>query len=885
MGTSLITPSFTGGELAPVLYGRVDLDRYMNSLRTCRNFIAQQYGGARNRSGLKYVGDQYEHSTTSRLIPFQFSTTQNYALLFGDEYMLVVKDGGLVTNLTLTITGVTQANPGVLTYTGTDPANGDMMYVESVSGMTQLNGRFFKVANVNAGANTFQLTDMDGTNVNTTSYTAYSSGGTAERVYKLTTPYPSADLAELKYTQSADVMTLVHPDYHPRELTRTAHDAWTITEYDNEEGPFQEINTDTAQTVYASAATGSVTLTSAAGGPAFSASNIGQLIYIEQKDYGTPWETAKAVTSGTDIRRSDGKYYLAQDTATTGTLRPTHDADTWSDGGVDWLFLHPGFGVAEITAVAGATSATATVIKRIPDAAVGAGGATYKWAFGAWGGDQGYPSAVAYHQQRQVFAGTPAQPQTLWMTRTGAYNDFGKSVPSQDDDAITMTIASRQVNAIRHLMPLDQLIIFTSGSEWIVRGVDDVISVSTISAKVQGYRGSSHVPPLVVGNTALFLQEKGAIVRDLGYEFSSDTYTGNDLIVLASHLFFNKQITDWAYQQVPNSNAWCVRSDGTLLGLTYMREQKVVGWHRHDTDGGLFESICSITEGSEDVVYALVKRTIGGVTRRYIERFASRDFDDIKDAYFVDCGLTYDGRNTGATTMTVTTGTTYAYGETLTLTASAGYFVAGDVGKEIHLDDPDSDAILRIEITGYTSNLIVTGIANRDVSSGLQNTATTDWGKAQATFTGMWQLEGESVTVLADGHVDGPFTVTSGSITIQNAATVVHAGLAIESDLETLDVNVPNNETVRDKQKIVPAVRFIVESSRSLFAGPDEDHLTEFKQRSTEHYDQPVTMLTGVADIRVMSNWNKNGRVFVRQSDPLPLNILAVIPEFVFGGP
>lgn len=879
MGNSVLTPSFTGGELAPVLYGRVDLARYQSSLKTCRNFIAQQYGGARNRPGLKFIGEQYEHSTASRLIPFQFSTTQNYALLFGDEYMLVVKDGGLVTNATKTITGITQP-AGVITSNAHGLSDGDMVYLSGIVGMVELNGRFAIVSD--SAANTFRIKDHEGNYITTGTFTAYSSGGTAQRVYKIATPYTAAQLSEIKYTQSADVMTLVHPSHAPRELSRTAHDSWTLTAYDNNEGPFQEINTDTSITVYASAATGSgVTIT--ASSSIFTSANVGQLFYIEQKNYGTPWETAKAVTSG-DIRRSDGKYYQSQTTATTGTLRPTHDADDWSDGAVTWRYLHGGYGVIEITGYTSGTVVTGTVRKRIPDETVGATTPSYKWAFGAWGGDQGYPSAVTYHQQRQVFAGTSAQPQTVWMTRTGAYNDFGRSVPAQDDDAITFTIASRQVNAIRHLLPLDQLVLFTSGSEWIVRGVDDVISVSTISAKIQGYRGTAQVPPLVVGNTALFLQEKASQVRDLGYEFSSDTYNGNDLVVLASHLFTNKEITDWCYQQVPNSNAWCVRNDGTLLGLTYMREQQVVGWHRHDTSLGAFESVCCITEGQEDAVYAVVRRTVNGKTRRYIERFANRDFADIKDAFFVDSGLSYDGRNTGATTMTITTGTTYLYGQTLTLTASGSYFAASDVGKEIHLPDPDSDAILRVTIAGYTSATVVTGVANRDVPSGLQNTAVTDWGKAQASFNGLGHLEGASVSVLADGNVDGPFTVTNGKITIQNAATVVHVGLQITSDLETLDINVQAAETIRDKQKLIHAVRFIVESSRNLFAGQDENNLTEYKQRQSEHYDQPVDMLTGIAEVRIAANWNKGGRVFVRQTDPLPLNILAVIPEMLQGG-
>lgn len=806
MGSSLIQASFTGGELSPSLYGRVDLARYGTSLKTCRNFIVQAYGGVRNRAGTKFLAEVATSSRRHRLIPFAFSTTQTYVLEFGHQTMRVYKDGGQV---------------------------------------------------------------------------VYSSGGSAGLPVSVATPWSESDLPLLNFTQSADVLYVCHPSYQPRTISRTAHDAWTVAEFDNIKGPFQDINTNTSLIVQSNATTGTATLT-VSGGSLFQSYHVGQLFYLEQKNFGQPWEAGKAVSLN-DIRRSDGKYYQATNSATTGSLRPTHDADDWSDGAVTWRYLHSGFGICRITAVASGTSATATVILRIPDETTAT--ASYKWAFEAWGGNQGYPASVAFHQQRLCFANTTAQPQTVWMSRTNAYVDFGKSNPIADDDAVNFTIASRQVNAIRHMLTLDKLVLLTSGGEWIVAGAEnDTISPSSINIKQQGYRGSSTVPPQVIGNTALYLQDKGSTVRDLGYEFASDSYTGNDLTILSSHLVQGHTIEEWAYQQVPFTCLWCVRDDGVLLSMTYMREQQVIGWHRHDTDGEV-ESVCVISEGTEDALYIAVKRTVGGVTKRYVERMNTRYITDIKDAFFVDSGLSYDGRNTGATTMTLTSSGAWTYGSaaTFTLTASASYFVAGDVGSEIHLTG-DDDRILRLAITAYTSGTVVTVTINRDVATELRSTAITDWAHARKSFSGLSHLEGKTVNVLADGHVAPQEVVASGAVALAQAATVVHIGLPIEADFETLDISAPTGETIRDKQKIVQAVRLLVEDSRGIFAGRNESNLVEYKQRAQEGYDAPVSLLTGIADILIGATWSKEGRVFVRQSDPLPLSILAAIPEVTVGG-
>jgi hypothetical protein len=888
MGSSVIQNSYAGGEIAPALYGRTDLARYMNSLKTCRNFIAQQYGGAKNRAGFRFVAEVKDSTKETVLLPFAFSTVQTYVLEFGNLYQRIIKNAGVVTEPTKAITGATAANPVAITSAAHGYLTGEEVYISDVVGMTAINGRNFKITVLTV--NTYSLQDLAGNNINGTAYAAYVSGGTSARIYTVATPYAEADLTTLNYTQSADVMTVVHPSYYPRQVSRTGHAAWTVSNFANVNGPFQDINVDTGKTVTISAASGAgITVTASA--PIFTADMVGTQFYIEQKNFGTPWEPGKAVLVG-NIRRSDGKYYQALTAANTGSLRPTHDADIWSDGSVDWDFLHPGFGACTITAFTDSTHVTATAIARLPDEVITT--ATYKWAKSAWGGDQGYPSAVTYHQQRQVFAGTAGAPPTNWTSRVGNYVDFGTSQPLVDDDAITFRIPGRQVNAVRHLLPLDKLAVLTSGSEWVVgAGQTEVVTPSTISTKVQGYRGASKVVPIVVGSTAIFLQDKGKSVYEMGYDYTSDKYTGSDLTIPASHLFSGHAIVSWAYQQVPFQVIWAVRDDGVLLGLTYLKEQQVAGWHRHDTVRGFFESVCVISEDDEDVLHAVIRRTINGRSVRNIERMHTRTIRDIKDAFFVDSGLTYDGRNTSATTMAISGGTTWSYqAETFTLTASAAHFAAGDVGKEIHI--PNDEQVIRLSITAYTSATVVTVSANRDIPAALRGVATTNWAQAASSLSGLWHLEAEILSILADGHVvfngdpaddvAANFTVQNGRIALDRAYSVIHAGLPIEADFETLSINLVNQETLVDKKKLITTVRLLVEESRGIRVGPDENHLTEAKVRALENYDQPVESFTGVIEVRTQAKWDRNGTVFVRQSDPLPLTILASIPDLTSGG-
>lgn len=509
------------------------------------------------------------------------------------------------------------------------------------------------------------------------------------------------------------------------------------------------------------------------------------------------------------------------------------------------------------------------------------GGSSDVFALSAWGTRFGYPTEVEFFGGRLVFAATRDQPQTTWFSKSGNYVDFGKTVPSVDDDAIAATLNARQVNRITDLVPLSQLILMTTGGEWkTTGGQEDVLAPTTIGFKPQSYHGSAELPALVIGNTALFMQNRGYIARDIGYQFESDGYAGNDLTVFSSHLTEGKPIVEWEYQQVPYSTVWSVRSDGVLLAMTYMKDQSVVGWTPMEIDG-FVESVTAIPEGGEDSVYVVVRRTVGGVQKRYVERLASRLITDVREGRFLDSHLTYDGRNTGATTITATSAD-WTVGGAVTLTASASTFSAGDIDDVIVIGYAGGSNA-RLRITAYTSATVVAAQVVTPVPAALRATALTDWGFARDTVSGLGHLEGRTVGVLCDGFVQEDKVVTSGAITLDEPGALVHVGLRYVSDLETLEINVPGGQTTRLQNKLIKRLGVILQDTRSIMAGPTFDALQEWEPRRSESMVAAPDVQNGCLQIWIPASWAERGRVCIRQSDPLPMAILGVIPDVDLG--
>lgn len=855
--SSVSQKSFASGELTPSLHARVDISKYQTGLRTCRNFVVHRHGGVSNRAGSQFIAEVKDSTKNVRLIPFVFNSTQTYVLEFGDQYMRVHKNGSQVIEAAKTITGITQANPAVVTSASHGYATGEEVYLSGIVGMTQLNGRNLKITVLSA--NTYSLQYMDGTNVNSTGFTAYSSAGSSYRVYTISTPYLEADLPAIKYIQSGDIVTLTHPSYAVRDLARTGDTSWTLSTVTFE----PSIATPTGLSV---------------------------------GNAGTPATTTYSYVV-TAIQEDTYEESLASSTATTTTGAATlngtnYNTLSWTavTGATQYNVYRVVNGVSAFIGIAG-TNAYNDQGQANPDS-----DNTPPEARNPFSTTNEYPACATYYQQRLMFANQNNNTEAIYGSRTGAFENFTQSQILADDDAVTFSIVGRQVNSVNHLIDLGSLIIFTDSGEWTAQGDNSgVLKPTAINTKQYSYNGSnSNLAPIIIGNTALYVQKNGSIVRDLGFNYQVEGYSGNDLTIFGAHLVDGYTLTDWAYQKTPHSVVWAVRDDGAMLGLTYIKEQDIIGWHRHDFEDGLVENVCSVPEGSEDALYVVVNRTINGREVRYVERMASRLIDDIKDAKFLDSHLSYDGRNTGVKTMTLS-GSGWTSNDTLTCTASAATFSASDVGNEVHFYLADS-SVIRCEITAYTSSTVVSVRPNRDVPVEIQATATTEWALAVDSVSGLYHLEGKNVSVFADGFVIANpnndsytiKTISSGTLTLDRAYAVIHVGLPYTSDFESLDIDTVQGETIADKSKNTGKVTLYVEKTRGLWLGAsapvDEatdflGGLTEIKARLFEGYDQPVDLSTGKMDVIIRSEWNSNGRIFLRQTDPIPATILALIPS------
>lgn len=674
-----------------------------------------------------------------------------------------------------------------------------------------------------------------------------TSGGVP---YELTTPLTDAEIAVMTFAQSADTMILCSQTRKPQELKRFGHANWTIGDVSF----LPALNPPATLTAVATSGTGAeqvwryqVTAVQDDGSNAL--------------DESLP-VTSNAITVFSTTLRGDlswpavpgATYYnIYKDNAGSGIYGFIGRAVTLA------------FTDVNIIPVKTDTAPTGS------DPFVGAGN---------------YPAAVAFYQQRLVFGGTANRSQTLWFSKTGLPRNFGYSIPSKDDDAITWTMASTQINRIKHLMALTSLLVFTDGAEWAVEGGTAGLTSRTISGNPQTYNGIGNVRPLPLNNAIMYAQEQGTEVTAFAYNYDSDGFIGSDANILARYLLEDFGIKEWGYQKIPYSVIWSVRTDGLLLGLTYNKEQQVVAWHHHVTDG-TFESVCCVPEGREYAVYAVINRTVNGVQYRYVERMETRNLPtvngelDIKQAFFVDSGLSYDGRNTSTLkTVRMSGGATWKYPEILDCFAVGFSWSTNDVGKQVVIGD------LRYNVVSYTNNTLVKVTPLGTVPQEFRGVATSNYSIGVFRLSGLAHLEGKTLSILGDGNVLPAVTVSGGQITIAQPCVIVHAGLPYTSDIETLEItqSTASQTSLLGNRKLVNSLTVMVEESRSILAGQDFDHLWEFKQRNDEAMAEPIGTLTGKAQIYISADWSSKGSVCIRQADPLPLGVLAVLPEVEVGG-
>ena len=821
--------NFTAGELSPRLDGRTDINKYFNGTKTMENLVIHPHGSASRRSGTKFVAEVNTSSASTRIIPFEFSTTQTYILELGNLYMRFYKDGGYITESNKTISAATQANPCVITANSHGYSNGDEVYISSVVGMTELNGKRYLVKN--KSTNTFELTDIDGTNINSSSFTAYSSAGTAARIYEIATPFETANIFDITFAQSADTMYLAHPSYAVRKLTRTGHTSWTLAS------------------------------------PTFT-------------------ETSSTVISSSN----------------------------------------------------------------------------------------NYPSTVTFFEERLVFAGSNNNPQTIWFSKSGDYENL--TVGTDADHAMIYTIASNQVNAIRYMSSQRSLILGTTGGEFIVTasGSSEPLTPTNIQIKKQANYGTSKIQPAQVGNVTLFLQRAKRKVRELTYNYDSDSYVAPDLTILAEHIT-DSGIKEMSYQQEPHGILWCVRNDGQLCGLTYQRTENVIGWHRHIIGGysdsgktiiqhakSFTSNASNVSVGSDTITisshgystgdaiyYYAGSNVIGGLSNEKLYYVIATNSNTIKlattaanatagtaiDLYSAPSSDTtqyiYKGVNIYSNILYSTshgfsTGDHIYYNNTGTtiggLVNKQKYYVLKIDNDQFKLSTTDdfssyvnltsahtsaqtdkilidakveSIATIPTESNEYQTYIVVqryiNGTTRRfveyfnsydfgdDVSDAFYvDSGLTYSGGATTSISGLDHLEGETVAILADGGTHPDKTVSSGAITLDRSSKSVDIGLQYTSILQTMRIEAGAEDGVaQGKTKRIHDVTLRLLDTVGVEVGGSLTDMENIPFRSSSFpLTVSIPLFTGDKDAEFRSDYDKDGFIFLRQADPLPLTIVSV---------
>lgn len=594
--------AFTTGEVSPDVSSRFDLEQYKSALLEAENVVIRPYGAVAKRQGSQYVGQVKYSDKPTRLFEFTTNTNNSFMLEFGDKYIRVW-------------------NYGI--YTGIE----------------------------------------------------------------VTTPFTSDILFDLNCNQSGDVMFICSGKYPIQTLSRYSDTDWRMSTYKLTEQPYDEINTDNGHTLTVNGDT--ITSTK----DLFTQDMVGSVIQIAYYV-----EAVHTKSAGEVVEKKVKRYMQAQtiektynninynvgafstDTelswkfTTHGTWEGTvklqisnNDGQTWKDyrtytskndynvtdtgkieagarlkyvsdiksGSVNCdLSIMPftQYGIVEIKSVTDAKNAKVNVLNGIKE-----GEPSYQWKLGSWNRGRGYPKLCTFYQDRFVVAATDSKPNFIWFSRTGDYPNFGVEKVEgtiTDDSAITLPVINRKMCEIRHLVPANDLIILTSGNEWIVRG-DKTITPTNCNLKTQTQRGALSCEPQFIGNRCVFVQERGGTVRDMGYSYESDNYTGQDLTLFVKTLVKGHLAVTSAYAQDPDSIIYYVRDDGQLNCLTYIPEQKVYGWS-HFVTNGKYRYVESVAEGEQDTIYFVVDRVINNKSVKCIERSIPLYTEDNSDV-FLDC--------------------------------------------------------------------------------------------------------------------------------------------------------------------------------------------------------------------------------------------------------
>ena len=718
----VLKESFNAGEFTERLHSRYEIAKYKNACKTLTNFVPLPHGPVTRRPGTEYIAEVKDSQNTTNLIPFEFSVQDSYIIEAGDLYFRFFKNGGelaapdAATVLLLHFNGE-KASTSILdasltphTMTATYASlKTSIKKFGSSSLYNKGTGSFVSCpdsADFDFDSGTFTIDfwvyfedvssskgffQQDADSSNFVSFSWDASGTPAIEFYSKLAGVVQHDMS---FAWSPSINTW----YHVALIRGWASgaDSWAVTIDGTQIGTTQTDATDYPNI----AAVFEI-------GKAYDSTHatlryhLGMFDEFRASKASARW-TANFQPPSSEYPAGDSSYGSVYEITTTYTANDVQNLYFTQSADVMY-FVNENYVVRILTRSADVTWGIADV--------------SFTTAPSAWSvGD--YPRTIVFYEDRLYFGGSPDQPDTIWASDVGDYAVF--TAGGADDAAITLTLAARKINDIRWMGSGRKLIIGTNGEEWWASGSSDTEPMTPTAqvAKRDSSWGSSRVMPIEIGDTIFYIQRNGRIVRELKYEYSQDAYISTDLSILGEHLTRDYEIIDMAYQQRPYQVLWCVRDDGTLLSLSYLKEHEVVGWAKHTSGSGEFESVAVISGATEDEVWFIVKRVVDGSDVKYIERLKPFNYGDLDDAFFVDSGLSYDGP--AATTIS---GLDHLEGEAVDVladglvvtgkTVTSGTITLATAASKVHVGLPYDSELETLDLVSQDDKGTLQGVIGR----------------------------------------------------------------------------------------------------------------------------------------------------------------------------
>lgn len=937
MSANIVKYAFVAGEVSPTLFGRTDLTSYDLGVAEAHNFFVDYRGGLTSRPGSQFCEFVKHDDKATKMTSFAFSPdlSETYLLLFGDHYVRFIQDGGYVLEDPLTITAISQANPAVITSAGHGLNTDDWVIITEVVGMTELNSRTFVVgATTTDTFEIYYVPSEDG--VDSSGFGAYVSGGKIHKIYEVETPYSAEDLADLSFDQYRDFVRLTHVLYPVHNLIRNDHTDWVLEEEEIStplSGPtvtsINASDSGSAQVLFTATKVLSDGTESLSGNIGSASSIINytveegsvtvRLAPAADADYYNLYRSVVASNGGLDagvqmgyVGFSRGITFIDPNITPDFTRTPPINYNPFAPGAIEYIEVTGGgSGYATFSSNVGISDPTGSGFlgRVIVDPSTGeivsvqvlSGGEGYTNPtvnFG--GGGSGatataqvraiagtYPALSAIYQQRQFYAASIDQPITLWGSRIKKFSNFTVTDLALDDEALEFTLDTRAIAPIRHLLVTrGGLLCMTQENVWLLSGggSGQALTPTQALAEPQTYTGVSSLKPIPIDSDLLFVEGKGYAVRLLSYNEISKVYSGEDRSILSNHLFGpGKEITAWAYQENPYKVVWGVRADGALLSFTIVRTEQVYAWTQGATKGKYLDVI-NVREYDADRVYVTTQRFIDGRWTKMIERLSLQQYENVEDAWCVDAGLSLDGFYPNATCTiwhdeeNENPWRATGLGTGSTWTTAVGKFLRGG-GGIFKVTALLSAGEVALELWAEPTNWIPEN-GDRQTFPMVAGTWTLD--TPVSTLSGLWHLEGETVSILADGNVFPQQVVTNGSITLSHPVTRAIVGLPYTCRAQTLPLIVPD-AGIEARRKRIVGLGIRLNKSRGLQYGRTLDNLYEMRPRTTEPYGHPAKMINGISYQMLSSNWDSEGQTYFVQQNPLPVTLLSIVSDIEVG--